>query len=241
VAKTAQERKKARQRFNVNNDVIAGDFTARGPHVNSGDMARKTYHHGNLPEALLAASERLIERSGVAGFSLREAARQIGVDPASTYRHFRDRDAVLAELARRGFGAMAASMERALGGAGDDPAARLEALGCTYVSFALERPAMFRTMFGPTGREARDPRHHGAHPEGRSPYNLVEAEIAAWAAGRTVAVEQATLMLWAAAHGLASLFSDGAVRLDAAARDATTRALVRSVLAGLGPRARGRR
>jgi AcrR family transcriptional regulator len=204
-------------------------------------MARTTYHHGNLPEALLAASERLIERRGIAGFSLREAARQVGVDPASSYRHFRDRDAVLTELARRGFGALAAAMERALVDAGDAPAARLEALGCTYVGFALERPATFRAMFGPTGREARDPRHRGAHPEGRSPYNLVEVEIAAWAAGRAVAVDRATLMCWAAVHGLASLLIDGAVRLDPEAREATTRALVQSVLAGLAPRARARR
>jgi len=204
-------------------------------------MARTTYHHGNLPEALLAASERLIERRGLAAFSLREAARQVGVDPASSYRHFRDRDAVLAELARRGFGAMAASMERALARAGEDAAQRLEALGSTYVSFALERPATFRTMFGATGREARDQRHRGAHPEGRSPYNLVEMELAAWAGGRAVDVEQATLMLWAAVHGLASLFVDGAVRLEDAARDRVTRALVRAVLAGLGPRAPARR
>jgi AcrR family transcriptional regulator len=176
----------------------------------------------------------------VAGFSLREAARQIGVDPASSYRHFRDRDALLTELARRGFGALAAAMERALAAAGEDPAARLEALGCTYVSFALERPATFRTMFGPTGREARDPRHRGAHPEGRSPYNLVEVEITAWAAGRAIAVDRATLMCWSAVHGLASLVIDGAVRLEADAREETARALVRSVLAGLAPRAPGR-
>ncbi len=64
---------------------------------------RDSYHHGNLREALLEAALRLITERGLAGFAFAELARAAGVSPAAPYRHFRDRNALLAELARRGF------------------------------------------------------------------------------------------------------------------------------------------
>src|SRR5262245_54366005 len=69
-----------------------------------------SYHHGNLREVLLEAARKLIEQYGPAGFSLTEAARLAGVSPAAPYRHFRDRDALLAEVARTGFDCFAARL-----------------------------------------------------------------------------------------------------------------------------------
>src|SRR5215813_328576 len=69
-------------------------------YVNPVDMKRATYHHGDLREALVAAAEKLVADKGVAGFSLREAARDVGVDPAACYRHFRDKQAIIQELAQ---------------------------------------------------------------------------------------------------------------------------------------------
>src|SRR5262245_19019392 len=68
-----------------------------------GRGGRRGYHHGNLREALVDAALDLIAQKGPAGFTFAEAARHAGVSPAAPYRHFRDRDALMADVARRGF------------------------------------------------------------------------------------------------------------------------------------------
>jgi AcrR family transcriptional regulator len=64
---------------------------------------RRGYHHGNLREALIRAALDLIAEKGPAGFTFADAARSAGVSSAAPYRHFRDRQALLADVARRGF------------------------------------------------------------------------------------------------------------------------------------------
>ena len=67
------------------------------------DDGRRGYHHGNLREALVRAALELIAEKGPAGFTFADAARWAGVSSAAPYRHYRDRDALLADVARRGF------------------------------------------------------------------------------------------------------------------------------------------
>src|SRR5215510_2201661 len=86
---------------------------------------RRGYHHGNLREALINAALDLIAQKGPAGFTFAEAARQAGVSPAAPYRHFRDRDALMADVARRGF----------------------ERFGRAYLDFARKEPAYYSAMF----------------------------------------------------------------------------------------------
>ena len=69
----------------------------------SGSRPRGTYHHGNLREALIDAALSFIVERGPAGFAFAEIARAVGVSPAAPYRHFRDRNALIAEIARRGY------------------------------------------------------------------------------------------------------------------------------------------
>ena len=61
------------------------------------------YHHGNLKEALIRAALELIAQKGPAGFTFAEAARWAGVSPAAPYRHYRDRDELLSDVAKQGF------------------------------------------------------------------------------------------------------------------------------------------
>ena len=68
-----------------------------------GSGAGRGYHHGDLKEALFRAALELIAKKGPAGFTFAEAARWVGVSPAAPYRHFRDRDELLAKVALRGF------------------------------------------------------------------------------------------------------------------------------------------
>ncbi len=82
----------------------------------SGPSDRRGYHHGNLKEALIEAARRFIAERGIGGFTLVDAARLVGVSPAALYRHFRGREALLEEVAERGFTELAARLARALRG-----------------------------------------------------------------------------------------------------------------------------
>jgi AcrR family transcriptional regulator len=106
----------------------------------------KPYHHGNLRDALLTSAIQLIAEVGPAGFTLREVARRAGVSHNAPYRHFRDRDALMAAVATQGFQELTQAMVRS---AADDPGAlrRLKRAGLAYITFALRRPEHFTVMF----------------------------------------------------------------------------------------------
>src|SRR2546430_10361152 len=91
------------------------------------------YHHGNLKEALIEAALELIAKKGPAGFTFAEAARWAGVTPAAPYRHFRDRDELLANVALRGVELFGAALERAWDEGRPDPLRAFEAVGQAYL------------------------------------------------------------------------------------------------------------
>src|SRR5271165_1350825 len=94
------------------------------------------YHHGNLKEALLQAALGLIAEKGAAGFTFADAARMAGVSPAAPYRHFRDRDELIASIAQRGFEQFEAVLTAAWDGGRPDALVALERLGKAYLEFA---------------------------------------------------------------------------------------------------------
>jgi len=100
----------------------------------------KSYHHGELREALIAAGAAALEETGNTDISLRETARRAGVSPTATYRHFASKEALLAAIAGRGFCDLEQRFTKAQGD--------LTGFGHAYISFARDRPAMFRLMFG---------------------------------------------------------------------------------------------
>src|SRR5476649_854774 len=112
-----------------------------------GDSPRRGYHHGNLREALIQAAQDLIGAKGPAGFTIAEAARLAGVSPAAPYRHFRDAESLLAEVATRGFDAFRDRLATALGRFPADAARAAEAIGRAYLGFAREEPAFYAAMF----------------------------------------------------------------------------------------------
>ncbi len=116
--------------------------------------SRSTYHHGHLRLALIAAARALLDEGGANAVGLREAARRVGVSPTATYRHFRDKEALLAAVAAEGFREFGAALAAA--GRASEP---LSAMGAAYVDFALARPGMFRLMFSPLMAKSE------AHPE----------------------------------------------------------------------------
>ncbi len=105
------------------------------------------YHHGNLKEALLRAALELIAQKGPAGFTFAEAARWAGVSPAAPYRHFRDRDELLASVALRGFNQFEAVLARAWDEGRPDAFTALDRFGRAYLEFARTEPAYYSAMF----------------------------------------------------------------------------------------------
>src|SRR5207249_7799730 len=101
----------------------------------------RSYHHGNLKEALIRAALELIAKKGAAGFTFAEAARWAGVSPAAPYRHFRGRDDLLADVARRGFEQFAHALAQAWDDGRPDPLTALDRLGKAYLAFARDEPA----------------------------------------------------------------------------------------------------
>lgn len=108
---------------------------------------RTRYHHGNLREALITATLRLIEENGAGRVSVRDAARRAGVSSGAPFRHFPSREALMAavaEEAQRRFRAEIAAAQAAL--TTDDPLVRLRAMGEAYVSWVLNNPAHFQVI-----------------------------------------------------------------------------------------------
>lgn len=205
---------------------------------------RGRYHHGDLRNALLRAAEALVARKGVEGFSLREAARDVGVSSAAAYRHFEDRSALLAGLALDGMAKLAARMEDALArvpGAPGTPAraaAELGAIGAAYIEFAVANPSQFRVMFGPWCEHPDiDELPPEALPGGRDPYQLLVDTLDGLVRAGAItpaARDGAEIAAWASVHGLATLLVERSLELTAAERAQAYGAVQRTLLLGLG-------
>src|SRR5262245_7543826 len=106
-----------------------------------GGGGSRGYHHGNLKETLIRAALDLIAKKGPAGFTFAEAARWAGVSPAAPYRHYRDRDELLADVARRGFEQFEAALTKAWDDGRPEPFRAFDRLGKAYLAFARTEPA----------------------------------------------------------------------------------------------------
>ena len=150
-----------------------------------------SYHHGDLRAALLQAAGELLEKQGIAGLSLREAARQAGVSHNAPYRHFPDRDALLAALAAEGFSWLSKGFENAA-----------RERGLAYVRFALKHPQRFRLMFGGVVPIASYPE---LREQGLRAYKGLEDSFRDLGDDAPVAAAAA----WSLVHGLSNLILDG--------------------------------
>jgi len=168
------------------------------------------YHHGNLKEALIRAALALIAQKGAAGVTFAEAARWAGVSPAAPYRHFRDRDELLADVARRGFEQFEAALAGAWGSGRPDVFTAFDRIGKAHLQFARSEPAYYYAMFeagillesSPELREA-----------GERSFSVLrqatEQLVATMPAQSRPPVLMMALHIWALSHGIASLFGRG--------------------------------
>lgn len=173
------------------------------------------YHHGNLKEELVRAALGLIGEKGPSGFTFAEAARLAGVSPAAPYRHFRDRDDLLADVATRGFLAFEAALAAAWDEGRPDPETAFHRLGRAYLAFAHDQPAYYSAMFeAGVALDATPELRKAADRAFQSLRTATEALIAELPAGRRPPALMMALHVWAMSHGVASLFgrADGGRR-----------------------------
>lgn len=167
---------------------------------------RRAYHHGDLVAALIRAAGNILEKEGVEALKLREVARRAGVSHNAPYRHFPEREALLAALAAEGFEWLGAAQRKAAETGG------LRGMGEAYVRFAIEHPQRFRLMFGGQISIAKHERLREVATktfEGLSGALSARVPEAQGAADSSIAA-------WALVHGLAQLLLDE--RIAAAAR-----------------------
>ncbi len=184
------------------------------------------YHHGDLHNALIQAGLAILAEEGARALSLRAVARRAGVSHAAPYRHFADKDALLAAIAEQGFDMLAASTRAAIERFPADPVAQLAESGWAYVQFALQHPDHLRVMFSGLLRTPED--HATLRTAGRRAFSLL---VDIMRAGQRVGVivdgapEQFALAAWAHVHGLAVLLIDN--QIPAAATAASPEQLTR--------------
>jgi AcrR family transcriptional regulator len=186
-------------------------------------MPTATYHHGNLRTACVRAAMELLDEGGETALSLRAVARRVGVSPAAPYRHYPDREALVSAVAAVGYRELA---ER-LAAAHPSPstAEQMASVAIAYVQFALERPALFRIMFGELCDRDNDERVGAT-----AAVSLYLRDIVGRCFPEADPEPMATA-IWALVHGLAFLHLDGKLdaRTPSAVADRVT-AAIRAVL-----------
>jgi AcrR family transcriptional regulator len=190
---------------------------------------------------LLTAGIELASQGGPDAVVLREATRQVGVSPNAAYRHFADRDALLAAVSDAALAMLATTIDEIFADIphGDPDTvgrAQLRAVGTGYVRFALDNPGLFHAAFFVPSDLESSSAPTKAGPSGRSPLELLTSALDELVASGAMPPErrpQAEFLAWSAVHGFALLLIDGPLRaLPREQADVVTQQLIDMVEAG---------
>jgi AcrR family transcriptional regulator len=185
--------------------------------------SRVGYHHGDLRAACLTAAMELLAEGDETTLSLRAVARRAGVSPNAPYRHYPDKDALLAAMATQGFHDLRDALVAADAQATVED--RFVAMAQAYVTFGVRNPGLFGLMFGhPCSRN---------HPETSAAAAETNAVLAERVGSAVPAAQHGSFLIgaWALVHGLASLVMDGKLPGDdQAALDDMVRSTVETML-----------
>lgn len=189
---------------------------------------KQRYHHGDLQAALILTAGKMLEKEGVEALKLREVARQAGVSHNAPYRHFAQREALLAALAAEGFEWLGAAQRKAAAAGG------LRGMGEAYVGFALAHPQRFRLMFGGQIRIAR---HVRLREVAMRSFEGLSGALAA-RTPEAHGARDASVAAWSLVHGLALLLMGERIApsaLGGRKRDAFVRDVLASIRFVVGP------
>lgn len=162
-------------------------------------------------QLLDAAEALLVEKGSIAGVSLRQVARTVGVSATSVYLHFSDKDELLLAVCQRRFGEFV-QLLRETRAAHEGPVAQLTACGTAYVHFGLDHPEQYKVLFGSLPAEFALERLPPEELVGlQALQEIAEIVAAGVAAGdfRPVEPFDTAVTLWALVHGLVGVISHG--------------------------------
>ena len=167
-------------------------------------MNKSSYHHGDLANALVAAALKVVEQDGEAGVSLRDLAQSLGVSRAAPYRHFADRDALLAAVAVEGFRAFNKMLADSVAGPSEPSA--LSRMAQAYVAFGRRQSGLYRLLFAsPATASALEDSE--LYSIGQASFGLLLAVLGP--ATDPHSVERHAVKIWAALHGVVMLADQG--------------------------------
>lgn len=170
---------------------------------------KKTYHHGNLAESLLDAVDELATKFGLEAVTLRACAKLVGVSPSSAFRHYSDKRALLTAFATKALYQLSDAMQQSKEQAKKDNKNTFNAVGQTYIEFALNKPAFFRAMWREETIYTNDKAYIiatqqlGSHLQGGFADTIEDQDPDSFSPQE--------LLAWSSVHGLASLLIDGPV------------------------------
>jgi AcrR family transcriptional regulator len=175
-------------------------------------MPRKTYHHGDLKNALIKAGIEILSKEGISGLSLRKVARKTGVSHAAPYAHFADRRALIAAISTEGYRRLYERIEAIAGEYANEPARQLVEAAWAYVQFALDDPDHFKITLSGVVEKERD---YPAFVEmSKKNFAAVVQIVEACQAGGVLDEGPSDLMavsVWSLVHGLVSLILEGQI------------------------------
>jgi AcrR family transcriptional regulator len=172
--------------------------------MSSRERLRGSYHHGDLRNALEQAALELVAERGVEGFTLAEASRRAGVSAAAPFRHFENKDALLAALALRGYEVQRERFTAAIA-TSPDPVEQLALFAAAYVQFSLEERGLFDVTFG-AGLLKAD--HPGLEEAGQRVLDVLRKPAESLRADPAEAIELIQAV-GASAHGVAAFLRQG--------------------------------
>lgn len=173
------------------------------------DAGQRSYHHGNLRAELLEQAIEQLRATPVEQLSLRAVARALGVSQTAPYRHFNDKEALLAALAARGYRKLLVELDRARSTAGTSAASQLRAVARAYVDFAARQEQLFKLMFGPLAQPSA--RHPELREASRETLALVHAILGDGMRRGEFSTQDVIYLAnaaWAGIHGVATLRID---------------------------------
>ena len=184
----------------------------------------KPYHHGDLRNALIQAGLELLTEGGAQELELRKVARRAGVSHAAPYRHFADKQALIAAINEEGFHLLAERIRSTLREVSDEPVEQLLGVALAYVRFAQENPWLMREMF--SGITIERETFESLQTASKSVYRLYAEVIRSGQEREKIVDGDPTALagvLWSVLHGLATLIIENQMRPYADGPEGTER------------------